>query len=828
MIPLSALGARPPGGGGQPWLFDGASGPGGGGGGVGGGGGFGGRSNGVGAQNAGQGSLGGGMIPLGSLGSGLTQPGGGSALGGGVQSFLGSGASPFSVPPLVSGLGAGGLLPPPGAGSAPGGGAVEGGSSGRAVVTGGGGGGAGPANDLPGVMAGGGVTDTNSKPYQPEDAPETETALAEVGKTAKEYLDVLMPITIPKSEEDSRPVPKPLRCLDDGTDIFKMFDCDPNRFDSRAVRKGFHKLALFVHPEKLGREASPADQARYIKLKQAYTVVMDEQLRAVYRQHCFGIAGSGGCPAQGHEVALSKALVLGRELRKMGEDRSIVLHKAAETGWSNQQKDQDGRTMRGDGRKLAHQFNLFGDISSSEGDDAGMEKERRNMTILQILEKSPKYADLFLEKARPLLQDPKVSTPAAGGAFTTLEKPALGELLSESPKSVQKHLRKLRTAVKQMNWAMTSLLQHKESPWRGLEVKSSLVEHAVTKLLELIKSGIAFGKFTELHEEELGKLLDNVNKLYMDLFERRGQELLRSSIQAETMVVHLLPESEGRLPDGTRVTLQELGSRQDLNGRCGLVSGWDYSLQRYTVELEKQEQKRPGGGELGPSNPDLIALEDFDADEEEEDDEDQAQLQLAIPKKLMVLPKNVLVDLEPSRRRLETLVKDWNAWRRRPRSVSASQDAEAVAANLGPPLESMAQYLQESAAAVATASACGRDGADLIAFECREALQGARNLAAKLLGEEPKEPPPPPPLQEPPPAIVPIGPYDPEAEALREAAEVAQAGLSEIVALQQAKKNRSRSRGKKKRSRSRSRRRRRRQESSESDSFRPHRKPKYA
>merc|ERR1719291_434254 len=160
----------------------------------------------------------------------------------------------------------------------------------------------------------------------------------------------------------------------------------------------------------------------------------------------------------------------------------------------------------------------------------------------------------------------------------------------------------------------------------------------------------------------------------------------------------------------------------------------------------------------------------------------------------MVLPKNALVDLQIPKEKLETLVKMWNQWRRRPRSVSASQDAEAVANALGPPLESMAGYLQEAASAVGTGAACGKDGADLIAFECREALQGARNLAAKLLGEEPKDPPPPPPLHEPPPQIVPLGPIDPEAEALREAAEVAQAGLGEIVAAQQAKKHRSRSR----------------------------------
>merc|ERR1711990_378531 len=127
--------------------------------------------------------------------------------------------------------------------------------------------------------------------------------------------------------------------------------------------------------------------------------------------------------------------------------------------------------------------------------------------------------------------------------------------------------------------------------------------------------------------------------------------------------------------------------------------------------------------------------DDVDGDE---DDDEQEKTELAIPKKLMLLRKNVQVDLEPSSKKLQQLVKDWNAWRKRARSVSATQDAEAVAAALGPPLESMANYLQEAASAVATAAACGPDGADLTAFACREALQGARTLAAKLLGEEPK------------------------------------------------------------------------------------------
>merc|ERR1712070_1309396 len=200
-------------------------------------------------------------------------------------------------------------------------------------------------------------------------------------------------------------------------------------------------------------------------------------------------------------------------------------------------------------------------------------------------------------------------------------------------------------------------------------------------------------------------------------------------------------------------------------------------------------------------NPDMLGMEDdFDGDEEEEEQNKSA---LAVPNKIMVLRKNVLVDLDPSARKLQQLVKDWNAWRKRARSVSATLDAEAVAAALGPPLESMANFMQEAASAVSTASACGKDGADLIAEETREAMQNARNLAAKLLGEEPEEPPPAPPLNAPPQQLVAVTPLDPAAQALKEAAEVAAAGI-EIKQARQAK----RSRSKKKRSRSRRRRRR--------------------
>jgi len=625
----------------------------------------------------------------------------------------------------------------------------------------------------------------------PEKPP--DDTLAEVGKSAKEILDPLMPIVIPNQGEDSRPVPKQVQCLENGTDLFKMFDVDMNaRFDASAVRKAYHKMATFVHPDKLGREPTEADRARFTKLKQAYTVVMDDQLRAQYRQSCFGIAGSGGCPPQGHEAGLAKALELARDLRKMGEERAIVLHKAAEVGWSEVQKDQDGRAMRGDGRKAAHKFNLFADISSEE-DDGELEKERRGLTVEQILERSPKYADKFLEKVKPILTDPKISKSAAGGAFTMHEEPSLLPLLQESAKTLQRNLRKTRTAVKQMNWAMTSLLQHKDSPWRGLEVKGSLTEHGCVKMLELIKSGMAFGKFSEVHEEELAKLIDNIHRLYMDIFERRGQELLKAAIAVELSVIYLLPESGGRLPDGSRVLLQALQARADLNGKPGKISAWDYSLQRYTVELEKEDKKKETEA---PANPDMFGLGDVE-DEDEEDDGEKNQIELAIPKKLMVLPKNVLVDLVPPKTKLESLVRDWNAWRKRPRSVSASQDAEAVAAALGPPLESMAGFLSDAAQAVATGCATGRDGAELIADECRQALQGARNLAAKLLGEEPKEPEKPPPLNEPAPALVPFQGQG-VSQALREAAEVAQAS---IELNKDKKKKRSKSR-KRKRKRS--------------------------
>jgi len=319
--------------------------------------------------------------------------------------------------------------------------------------------------------------------------------------------------------------------------------------------------------------------------------------------------------------------------------------------------------------------------------------------------------------------------------------------------------------------------------------------------LEILKSGIAMGKFSEVHEQELAKLIDSLHRLYMDIFEKRGQELLRAAIAAELAVVYLLPESGGRLPDGTKVILQEFKARPDLNGKTGIISGWDYALQRYTVTMEKAEAKKANA----PQNPDLMQADDVDEDEDMAEEQQPIQ---NIPKKIMVLPKNALVDLKIPQARLESLVKMWNDWRRRPRSVSASQDAEAVASALGPPLESMAGYLQEAASAVGTGAACGKDGADLIAFECREALQGARNLAAKLLGEEPEDPPPPPPMAEPPQSLAVAN--DPVSQALKEAAEVAAASLELKAALKDGKEE------KKKKSRSRSRRRRRKRSSSSS------------
>merc|ERR1740121_3244930 len=380
------------------------------------------------------------------------------------------------------------------------------------------------------------------------------------------------------------------------------------------------------------------------------------------------------------------------------------------------------------------------------------------------------------------------------------EQPKLLDFLTENPKTVQKNVRKIRTTVKQMNWAMTALLQNKESPWRGLEVKGSIAENSIVKLLEIIKSGMAMGKFNEVHEQELARVIDALHRLYMDIFEKRGQELLRAGIAAELAVVYLLPESGGRLPDGTRVILQDFKARPDLNGKMGHITGWDYALQRYTVTLEKIDTKK-----AAVQNPDLMNADDVD---EEDDAEKDAPAQ-NIPKKIMVLPKNALVDLQIPKEKLEALVKMWNQWRRRPRSVSASQDAEAVANALGPPLESMAGYLQEAASAVGTGAACGKDGADLIAFECREALQGARNLAAKLLGEEPEEPALPPPMNEPPQSLA--VPMDAVSQALKEAAEVAAASLELKAALKDGKEDK-----KNKKSRSRSRKRRRKRSSSSS------------
>merc|ERR1712151_52098 len=105
-------------------------------------------------------------------------------------------------------------------------------------------------------------------------------------------------------------------------------------------------------------------------------------------------------------------------------------------------------------------------------------------------------------------------------------------------------------------------------------------------------------------------------------------------------------------------------------------------------------------------------LDDLDDEDASDAEEEDTTVQLAIPKKLMIMAKNASVDLDPPFQKMDGLCRDWNAWMKRPRSVSASQDAEAVAAALGPPLESMAGFLQEAKSALAAGLAGGRDGAD--------------------------------------------------------------------------------------------------------------------
>jgi len=634
--------------------------------------------------------------------------------------------------------------------------------------------------------------------------------LAEVGKTAQEHLDVLMPIGSIKEKDDDaieRPVPKQLAVLENGTDIFKMFDCDPYRYDAKAVKKGFHRLSVFANPDKLGREATEADKKRFMKLKQAFTVIADDQMRAMYRQYCFGIAGSGGCAAEGHEAALEKALTMGRDLRKIADERAIVLAKASETGWSETRDDQ-GRKMGMGSRKVATQFNLFADLSSEDDEDPQTLKKRRSMSVQQIAEESAKCADAFLDKTKPILTDPKISTSAAGNAFMMKNNPPLSQWLSENPKSVQRMLRKLRTSVKSMSWAATALLQHVDSPWRGLETRISLVEKGIVDFLEIVKSGLVFGKFGEVHEKDFQRLLDNIHKLYTDLYEKRGQQLLRKCIDSELSVVHLLPESGGRLPDKTRVTLQGLVARPDLNGKAGVITSWDFMLQRYTVHLDRPPPKEMMAVANAPSNPDMLGLDDMDEDDLGEDvAEQQEEKKADIPQKLMAKPQNVLVDLHPAKDTLELLVKNWNKWRTTARSLALGQDAEAVAAALAPPLEALAGYISEAASSVATACMCGGDGADLMEFSCRESLREARMLAAKLLGEEPTEPPPPPPMQEPARDVLVVAPMTEADQKLKDAAELAEVAIGPVIAPPGAEK---------KRKRSRSRRRRRRSSSSES------------
>merc|ERR1719476_234832 len=66
--------------------------------------------------------------------------------------------------------------------------------------------------------------------------------LAEVGREGKDGLDVLMPISIPADEED-RPLPRQVKCLEDGTNLFVMFGVDKIRFEPKDARRAFHRMS---------------------------------------------------------------------------------------------------------------------------------------------------------------------------------------------------------------------------------------------------------------------------------------------------------------------------------------------------------------------------------------------------------------------------------------------------------------------------------------------------------------------------------------------------------------------------------------------------------
>lgn len=47
-------------------------------------------------------------------------------------------------------------------------------------------------------------------------------------------------------------------------------------------------------------------------------------------------------------------------------------------------------------------------------------------------------------------------------------------------------------------------------------------------------------------------------------------------------------------------------ARADLNGKAGHIASWDFALQRYTVEIEKEEKKKESEA---PANPDMFGLD---------------------------------------------------------------------------------------------------------------------------------------------------------------------------------------------------------------------------
>lgn len=79
-----------------------------------------------------------------------------------------------------------------------------------------------------------------------------------------------------------------------GTYIYKQIVGVSREATTREIKSAYRRLALELHPDKLGPNATEADHEKFIELAKAYEVLSDPQARAYYDKHGDDSASNGG------------------------------------------------------------------------------------------------------------------------------------------------------------------------------------------------------------------------------------------------------------------------------------------------------------------------------------------------------------------------------------------------------------------------------------------------------------------------------------------------------------------------------------------------------